>query len=87
MLSRNFWPHSARSPHFCSIARSFGGFGALSRHLGRLTAAVTEALEADALDKRSLALINAYSPGLSGAWMLQVRVCSSIRVVIQNLWW
>ena len=25
----------------------------------------------DALDKRSLAAINAYSPGLSGAWMLQ----------------
>ena len=25
----------------------------------------------DALDKGSLAAINAYSPGLSGAWMLQ----------------
>ncbi|PRW45123.1 fad dependent oxidoreductase [Chlorella sorokiniana] len=50
---------------------SFGGFGALTRHLGRLTAAVAEALEANSLDARSLALINAYSPGLSGAWMLQ----------------
>ncbi|KAI7837968.1 hypothetical protein COHA_008271 [Chlorella ohadii] len=50
---------------------SFGGFGALTRHLGRLTAGVTEALEADSLDARSLALLNAYSPGLSGAWMLQ----------------
>ena len=30
---------------------SFGGFGALTRHLRRLTSAVTEALEADVLDK------------------------------------
>ncbi len=50
---------------------SFGGFGAITRHLGRLTAAVSEALEADVLDKDSLALIHAYNPGLSSAWMLQ----------------
>ncbi len=28
-------------------------------------------VQADALDKESLALVNAYNPGLSGAWMLQ----------------
>ncbi len=28
-------------------------------------------VQADALDKQSLALVNAYNPGLSGAWMLQ----------------
>lgn len=28
-------------------------------------------MQADALDKQSLALVNAYNPGLSGAWMLQ----------------
>ena len=28
-------------------------------------------MQADALDKESLALVNAYNPGLSGAWMLQ----------------
>ncbi|CAL5219975.1 g1912 [Coccomyxa viridis] len=50
---------------------SFGGFGAMTRHLDRLREAVVEALEADALDKQSLALVNAYNPGLSGAWMLQ----------------
>ena len=61
---------SAAAPAGC---RSFGGFGALTRHLGRLTAAVGEALEADMLGARSLALINGYNPGLSGAWMLQVR--------------
>ena len=37
---------------------SFGGFGALTRHLTRLRTAITEALEADALDKGSLAQVN-----------------------------
>lgn len=50
---------------------SFGGFGALSRHLPRLTAAVSEAIEADTLDRKSISSINAYNPGLSAAWMLQ----------------
>jgi hypothetical protein len=38
---------------------SFGGFGALTRHLRRLTNALTEALEVEALDKQSLGLIHA----------------------------
>mmetsp|Transcript_34903 Transcript_34903/g.98967 ORF Transcript_34903/g.98967 Transcript_34903/m.98967 type:complete len:622 (-) Transcript_34903:425-2290(-) len=50
---------------------SFGGFGALTRHMERLTGAVGEALDADVLSKSDLSLINAYNPGLSGAWMLQ----------------
>eukprot|EP00892_Ulva_mutabilis_P010734 jgi/Ulvmu1/8032/UM004_0269.1 len=50
---------------------SFGGFGALTRHLERLTEAITGALKADALDRGSLARINGYNPGLSSAWMLQ----------------
>lgn len=50
---------------------SFGGFGALTRHLGRLTAALTDALASDALSKADLGLINGYNPGLSSAWMLQ----------------
>ena len=28
-------------------------------------------MQADALGKQSLATVNAYNPGLSGAWMLQ----------------
>lgn len=43
---------------------SFGGFGALTRHMSRLTAAVTEAVSCDALSKADLARINAYNPGL-----------------------
>lgn len=50
---------------------SFGGFGALTRHLGRLTAALTDALASDALSASDLGLINGYNPGLSSAWMLQ----------------
>ncbi|KAG2435517.1 hypothetical protein HYH02_011811 [Chlamydomonas schloesseri] len=50
---------------------SFGGFGALTRHLARLTNALTEAVEADALDRNSLGLIHAYNPGLSSSWMMQ----------------
>lgn len=34
--------------------------------------------QADALDRTSLRWINAYNPGLSGAWMLQVRVTTWI---------
>lgn len=51
---------------------SFGGFGALTRHLARLTAALTDALSTDALSARDLGLINSYNPGLRSAWMLQV---------------
>jgi len=50
---------------------SFGGFGALTRHLGRLTRALAEALAADALDAQALGAVHAYNPGLSSAWMLQ----------------
>ncbi|GFR42284.1 hypothetical protein Agub_g3182, partial [Astrephomene gubernaculifera] len=50
---------------------SFGGLAALSRHVGRLTAAITEAVDTDALDRSSLGLIASYNPGLSSSWMMQ----------------
>lgn len=50
---------------------SFGGFGALTRHLDRVSTAVSEALEADCLHKEDLAHVNAYTPNLSAAWMFQ----------------
>lgn len=50
---------------------SFGGFGSITRHLARLTAGISEALEIDLLARNQLALINAYQPNLSGAWLLQ----------------
>lgn len=50
---------------------SFGGFGALTRHLGRISSAMSEALKTDCLHKDDLSLINAYLPNLSAAWMFQ----------------
>lgn len=50
---------------------SFGGFGALTRHLSRVGGAISEALENDCLHKDDLGEINAYQPNLSAAWMFQ----------------
>lgn len=50
---------------------SFGGFGALTRHLGRLSHAVEEALNADCLEKRDLMLMSPYYPSLSVVWLFQ----------------
>lgn len=49
---------------------SFGGFGALTRHLERITDSLTDALENDLLHKEDLGKINAYTPNLSAAWMV-----------------
>ena len=57
---------------------SFGGFGALSRHLPRLVGALDEALETDQLDQASLSAVAAYLPSLSVAWLFQRAM--SIRV-------
>lgn len=50
---------------------SFGGFGALTRHLDRISGALADALESDCLHKDDLSEINAYTPNLSAAWMFQ----------------
>lgn len=50
---------------------SFGGFGALTRHLNRISGAIAEALEHDLLHKSELSAINSYTPNLSAAWMFQ----------------
>ncbi|MEG4088098.1 FAD-dependent oxidoreductase [Microcoleus sp. Pol12B4] len=50
---------------------SFGGFGAMVRHLKRLTVGIEEALTSDSLDKNSLALLQPYQPNLSVTWLFQ----------------
>ncbi len=50
---------------------SFGGFGAMVRHLERLTLGVSEALSADALDAQSLGKLQPYQPNLSVTWLFQ----------------
>ena len=50
---------------------SFGGFGALTRHMDRVGGAIVEALDKGLLHKDDLGEINAYQPNLSAAWMFQ----------------
>ncbi|WP_448381327.1 FAD-binding oxidoreductase [Gloeomargarita sp.] len=50
---------------------SFGGFGALLRHLPRLLNGIDAALQADALDRHSLSLLQPYQPNLALTWLFQ----------------
>ncbi len=50
---------------------SFGGFGAMMRHLGRLTIALSDALTIDRLDRTSLARIQPYQPNIQVTWLFQ----------------
>ena len=50
---------------------SFGGFGAMVRHLPRLTKGVDEALTADKLKQQDLALLQPYQPNISVTWLFQ----------------
>jgi len=50
---------------------SFGGFGALTRHIKRISDAVVEAIADDALSRDDLATVNAYLPNQSATWMFQ----------------
>lgn len=50
---------------------SFGGFGAMVRHLKRLTLSIHEALSTDQLSAQALALLQPYQPNLSVTWLFQ----------------
>jgi lycopene cyclase CruP len=50
---------------------SFGGFGAMVRHLKRLTFGVDEALKNNLLDRNSLALLQPYQPNIAVTWLFQ----------------
>eukprot|EP00904_Undaria_pinnatifida_P002243 jgi/Undpi1/12019/HiC_scaffold_4.g01718.m1 len=50
---------------------SFGGFACLTRHVKRISEALSEALDGDLLDKESLGMVNAYQPSLTSTWMFQ----------------
>jgi len=50
---------------------SFGGFGAMLRHLPRLDEAIHEALEGNHLKAKDLKLVQPYMPSLSAAWLFQ----------------
>ena len=50
---------------------SFGGFGAMMRHLSRLSVGIDEALQADALGRKDLDLLQPYQPNLAVTWLFQ----------------
>ncbi|MFS7980188.1 putative lycopene beta-cyclase [Helianthus anomalus] len=50
---------------------SFGGFGSLTRHLGRLSNGIHEAISGNLLDADNLSLLNPYMPNLSASWLFQ----------------
>ena len=61
---------------------SFGGFGAMVRHLKRLTEGINEALESDLLNQNALALLQPYQPNLSVTWLFQRSMSA---VINQNI--
>ncbi len=50
---------------------SFGGFGAMIRHLARLTNGIEMAIQADALSNTDLQLLQPYQPNIAVTWMFQ----------------
>ncbi|MDP5339078.1 MAG: FAD-binding oxidoreductase, partial [Nodularia sp. (in: cyanobacteria)] len=50
---------------------SFGGFGAMVRHLKRLTYGIHEALQSNQLSAQNLALLQPYQPNLTVTWLFQ----------------
>jgi lycopene cyclase CruP len=50
---------------------SFGGFGAMVRHLQRLTQGISEALSSDQLEQSNLALLQPYQPNIAVTWLFQ----------------
>lgn len=50
---------------------SFGGFGAMVRHLKRLTNGIDQALKTDQLSQKALSLLQPYQPSLSVTWLFQ----------------
>ena len=50
---------------------SFGGFGAMIRHLPRLTQGIDRALKIDCLNQKDLTLLQPYQPNISVTWLFQ----------------
>lgn len=57
---------------------SFGGFGAMVRHLKRLTEGIHAALESNALDNKALSLLQPYQPNLAVTWLFQRAMSTSV---------
>ncbi len=62
---------------------SFGGFGALVRHLVRLTNGIDSALTSNSLDRDALRLLQPYQPNLSVTWLFQKAMSVGINQQIE----
>ena len=63
---------------------SFGGFGAMVRHLPRLTAGIDRALRHDLLSKASLRSLQPYQPNLSVTWLFQKSMSVAVNQQIES---
>jgi lycopene cyclase CruP len=61
---------------------SFGGFGAMVRHLQRLTDGIDQALTTDQLSQNALSLLQPYQPSLSVTWLFQRSMSVGIQQTI-----
>jgi len=57
---------------------SFGGFGAMVRHLKRLTFGIYEALETNQLSAKSLSILQPYQPSLTVTWLFQKAMSAGV---------
>lgn len=63
---------------------SFGGFGALVRHLVRLTNGIDEALSNNLLSQSDLSLLQPYQPNLSVTWLFQKAMSVGVEQKIES---
>ncbi|MEN9229320.1 MAG: hypothetical protein Q6L68_00315 [Thermostichus sp. DG02_5_bins_236] len=63
---------------------SFGGFGAMLRHLNRLQQGIYEALSQQQLDQASLALLQPYQPNLAVTWLFQKAMIQPLKAKSEN---
>jgi len=61
---------------------SFGGFGALMRHMPRVVDGVSQAIAMDDLSRQQLSRLNTYTPNLQAAWLFQ----KSMRPPVRGAW-
>jgi len=57
---------------------SFGGFGAMVRHLKRLTWGINEALQTEQLSANALGLLQPYQPSLTVTWLFQKAMSAAV---------
>jgi lycopene cyclase CruP len=63
---------------------SFGGFGAMVRHLPRLTDGINTALHHDLLSKENLRSLQPYQPNLSVTWLFQKSMSVAVNQQIER---